>query len=848
MVEFLLIFFGICWINKCTMWNAMSKTFGGLTFQLSVLLPVMTAGATSGPELAVVLILLAVVPAVLTGVVLMIPYPRLAFYQCRADMLRLLHLLCSLSDSYVNAFCNPSETDLFLSVADGHMEDIRELLLSITSLSVDVTAESLLYHDMVPFTRMLCRLLPLVSRLLRELEGVRDMVPQLTPNETHKMFVSVLSAPLTDVTTEIRVSLLQLVTGRVQAVQPSLPLVGRVKRGTMKCIRKAGAVCAAIFCWDKIRGCGGGSCCHASCSALPFARCCWRRKDDIEVALSDDSDDNASAVHRRRSVTCEESEGPEGVQRLSECRDAVFKALHFAREAYVFVSPPAVTEPVDGLDVFPADADGLRKADWQSYCPGAVRSAVADDIGTESSSHRANSLDGASTEDDFEMLPVSSGDGTPVSSPMVARARTRTMSKDLSIYVTPARDSVSGVCSTKASVLYYDNLRLGARNLIPRGAFICRLMSVVDTVSEIVSVVWLDVDKGDEDNKGDIWSSVVSCVMAQCHYFWSCLFEPGRIASHSATLLWHYFRRCTCSLSRCKSDETLADPPDSSATLAAKEYLWEYVYPAKMALITATASLLVLLPTLHNIFPYGLWGAVVATLIRQENSASSFHKGIQRIKGTVLGCIFSYVASQWIGCDLEDCHQCTARAVLVVWIGVCAYFRWNDKYGYAALVAGFTPLVIILGPSRGSQDSAWGRVEMTFIGVFLYLVVDNLLVPGRSDNALRTHAMQSVARVRNILSGTSAVMRILISGRGGDNAVVSTEEHTDGSASGKSYDDNSCSAVFAALASCLPSAEADLAALATNIVVQKSLLDLVIYEPRQHLRYFSLRVMRCKWL
>mgnify|MGYP003385855856 FL=1 len=43
-----------------------------------------------------------------------------------------------------------------------------------------------------------------------------------------------------------------------------------------------------------------------------------------------------------------------------------------------------------------------------------------------------------------------------------------------------------------------------------------------------------------------------------------------------------------------------------------------------------------------------------------------------------------------------------------------------------------------MGPIReGTQDAAWARVEMTFLGVFLYLLIDNLILPNRSDAAIR---------------------------------------------------------------------------------------------------------------
>jgi hypothetical protein len=70
-------------------------------------------------------------------------------------------------------------------------------------------------------------------------------------------------------------------------------------------------------------------------------------------------------------------------------------------------------------------------------------------------------------------------------------------------------------------------------------------------------------------------------------------------------------------------------------------------------------------------------------------------------------------------------------------------YRYLYVYRYAAVVAGFTPIVLFLGntPAAGvlaGQDGAWQRVMNTFIGIGIYLIIDNFIYPNRSDDALRS--------------------------------------------------------------------------------------------------------------
>lgn len=143
--------------------------------------------------------------------------------------------------------------------------------------------------------------------------------------------------------------------------------------------------------------------------------------------------------------------------------------------------------------------------------------------------------------------------------------------------------------------------------------------------------------------------------------------------------------------------------------LIASAYLRHYIHPLKVALITTLASLLVISPTLHDLFPYGLWGSIVVILIRQDSSASSFHKGYQRVEGTLLGCLFAFSMSRMFNCTSTGGEADTPCAeknpalllmLLVCWIGLCSFYREHEQHGYAALVAGFTPIVVSISHKK----------------------------------------------------------------------------------------------------------------------------------------------------
>ena len=103
---------------------------------------------------------------------------------------------------------------------------------------------------------------------------------------------------------------------------------------------------------------------------------------------------------------------------------------------------------------------------------------------------------------------------------------------------------------------------------------------------------------------------------------------------------------------------------------------------------------------------------------------------------------------QIFDCQTNACGPDISTPVIVIWLAFCAFFRDGPRHGYSALVAGFTPIVLFLDGTSSTSNGAWQRVEETWIGVGVYLLIDNLIVPNRTDVALRAGVRQSMQEAR----------------------------------------------------------------------------------------------------
>lgn len=88
--------------------------------------------------------------------------------------------------------------------------------------------------------------------------------------------------------------------------------------------------------------------------------------------------------------------------------------------------------------------------------------------------------------------------------------------------------------------------------------------------------------------------------------------------------------------------------------------------------------------------------------------------------------------------------------MICAWVFATNFSRQAPKNGYSALVAGFSAVIVVTSVGD-AQVTAWNRIISTLFGVVLYLFVDNLIFPLRSDERLREKLYQATALMKEFL-------------------------------------------------------------------------------------------------
>lgn len=203
-----------------------------------------------------------------------------------------------------------------------------------------------------------------------------------------------------------------------------------------------------------------------------------------------------------------------------------------------------------------------------------------------------------------------------------------------------------------------------------------------------------------------------------------------------------------------------------------------YHQPLKVALaVTGTFAIVILFG--HNDFlQSGIWAVAVICLIRQESTSSSWLIGYQRLEGTVCGAFFSYLIISIFSCYTDEtCSYSTTILILLFWVGLCSCFREGENHGYAAVVSAFTPMIVLLGPSSSLLSGPWLRIQMTFLGIAIWLLVDNCIWPVRSDRVMRNNVIAAISEAKVFLDASVNALHILVDVEKGDEEEAKGPSH-----------------------------------------------------------------------
>ena len=179
--------------------------------------------------------------------------------------------------------------------------------------------------------------------------------------------------------------------------------------------------------------------------------------------------------------------------------------------------------------------------------------------------------------------------------------------------------------------------------------------------------------------------------------------------------------------------------------------------PLKMALSLTTASLWYVVPALQGHLQ-GVWVTVTICFVSQSDVGASTIKCFNRLIGTSLCCAYCLVCLR-----LYVANTMLVPVSMFVFVFAVSLFRDLPEHGYAALTAAFTTPVLLLGgekhlSSNHVEHFIVARVEMTVLGVFLYMIFELMLWPTRPRIVIRKKTTEFLAHTSTFLEEVSVAL------------------------------------------------------------------------------------------
>jgi len=714
--------------------DRLAQTICALAILLGALFPTLLGPTFVGLRVLHYTIAILLIPFAIAGFCLLFPRLSLASYAAQEKVTTLCQTLSSAVSALVKGFCAADYADLYTADVDHLLIELDKDLNELTMLKLFVESEALIFPSLKRYAAALSKFISILKNIVYEVSSVRDTLKSLLHNKTQAKFVDLLRPILEDLSADIEI-LIYILNEHIG--------VGSGFTIRIFPIAMVRAISALFYSPSINSATGSASFSEKNIPSSP-QRLHSTRCHEIDISGDDEKKDYEYKKYNLRDRK---------IRNMSDRRNLYQEGMHTAEERTFFTEERTFHHG----DIEKGGGGEKIKSEGTTEEGHIGTEAMYRKKELNQTIHRLKSSNA-------EMLT------------MYRRVRAQYIfpsSLPCSEHSDGSLDSFTREDDGGlglAAVLAESKI-LSLRNTCPRAACLNRICLLTELFSTLDTV--LEDSPNPISLMSDYWS------FFQRNYVTSRNYTTDVFMSYTANIYYivRIFIPVFFSVLICKTETATSAHAihvrevQREVKLKFYELVNTYAQPLKGAVTITIASFFVLIPEIASRISNGFWICLVTVIIRRDNSSSSFSMGYQRLEGTAIGAVYAYALYTGFQCTDKTCGFEISTPILVIWIGICAFFRDGPRHGYAALVAGFTPIVLFLGvtPAAGNhpnQYGAWQRIETTFIGIAIFLIVDNLILPNRSDVSLRTGMLkrteQTRVAVRESMAGMAALMTITL--------------------------------------------------------------------------------------
>ena len=246
-----------------------------------------------------------------------------------------------------------------------------------------------------------------------------------------------------------------------------------------------------------------------------------------------------------------------------------------------------------------------------------------------------------------------------------------------------------------------------------------------------------------------------------------CLIYCLRQLSETALLYYHpAFKHLIPAYDIAATKKALqqSDKGDASFSRRLLSAVWPLDFPLlisslRSAIILGVGFVFVLVPSLAARFEEGTWILIAMCMTQGNTQGVAYLTMRNRLFGTLLGSTYGYLCYLAVGTSTYHFF-----AMMVPWVLVCTYARFNLSWSYAGTIATITPILIILGNTVGQYapaNFAILRIQENVLGICLGAALNLLLFPISAADSLNIALARRMEQAELAMDSLMALCRSL---------------------------------------------------------------------------------------
>ncbi len=200
-----LLFVALAWSGSIPAWDRLPKVMFTLALLLGAIVPITSGGTIVGLEAYKDLLALILVPYVITGFSLLFPHPALAFFKAKPQIIAISQKVVLMTKAIIRSFLSYDYLDLHIAEFNQLLIEVQADIILLKQLNQYIINEQMIFYEIRAVPKFIDMYLTTIDLILSELQGLRDMVTNITYNHTQYYFIQQIQQTLIEIQDEVEI-------------------------------------------------------------------------------------------------------------------------------------------------------------------------------------------------------------------------------------------------------------------------------------------------------------------------------------------------------------------------------------------------------------------------------------------------------------------------------------------------------------------------------------------------------------------------------------------------------------------------------------------------------------------